>query len=229
MQGDELSAHPNFLRRNSPGFAMKVHHPGSQSPLSVTTVRNMSVILLLLALFSPASHGVSQLTIEYEYDDLNRLVRVIREDEITSVRYHYDGVSNIAWIATGDSPDTDGDDLPNFVDTDDDNDGIPDAVEIAAGLDALDAVGEMGALGDFDNDGITNIDEYLQGSDINHVHGDLDSDDDLDLGDIVVLKRIIFGEVLATQEQGESGHGDVNMDGNLDVGDLVILKSLYFK
>ena len=87
----------------------------------------------------------------------------------------------------------------------------------------------MGALGDFDNDGITNIDEYLQGSDINHVHGDLDSDDDLDLGDIVVLKRIIFGEVLATQEQGESGHGDVNMDGNLDVGDLVILKSLYFK
>ncbi len=56
----------------------------------------------------------------------------------------------------------------------------------------------MGATGDLDNDGITNIDEYLQGSDINHFHGDLDSDADLDLGDIVVLKRIIFEQAAAT-------------------------------
>ena len=186
-------------------------------------------IQLSLAFFSVPSHGSSQVTIEYEYDDLNRLTRVVRESQAASVRYRYDEVSNLEWIAGADSPDSDGDDIPNFADSDDDNDGIPDSVEIAAGLDALDAVGHMGALGDFDNDGIANIDEYLQGSDINHFHGDLDSDSDLDLGDLIVLKRIILGLQDATQEQGESGHGDVNMDGNLDVGDLVILKHLYFE
>ena len=194
----------------------------------IVASRALFTALVALLLCSPASHGISPVTIEFQYDDLNRLTGVARDDATSSMRYQYDAASNISWIATDESPDTDVDDLPNFVDPDDDNDGIPDAVESAAGLDALDAAGDMGASGDLDNDGITNIDEYLQGSDINHFHGDLDSDDDLDLGDIVVLKRIIFESTVATQEQTESGHGDVNMDGKLDVGDLVIMRRLYF-
>jgi hypothetical protein len=142
------------------------------------------------------------------------------------VLYSYDEVSNITWIGSQNSPDTDDDHIPNFVDPDDDNDGIADVAEIKAGLNPLLAAD---ATGDLDGDDISNIDEYLLGSDINHFHGDIDSDGDLDLGDIVILKRIIFEHVAATQEQGESGHGDVNVDGNLDVGDLVILRRLYFR
>jgi hypothetical protein len=176
--------------------------------------------LLVLPGFTAAA-----LTIDYQYDDLNRLTGVTRGEQSQSISYRYDEASNIAWIATGDSPDTDGDGTPNFADADDDNDGIPDPVEIAAGLNPLMAAD---AIGDLDGDGISNINEYLQASDIDHFHGDLNSDDDLDLGDIVVLKRIIFGQVVATQEQRESGHGDVNMDGRLDVGDLVIMRRLHF-
>jgi dockerin type I repeat protein len=228
--------------------AMDVQYSSNSGSTGLSTVRNahnqkgkclqgtvfhallMRVpVMLSILVFSAASDGSSQENIDYEYDDLNRLTRVVRESQSASVRYHYDEVSNLEWIAGDESPDSDGDDIPNFADSDDDNDGIPDAVEIAAGLDALDSVGLMGALGDFDNDGITNIDEYLQGSDINHFHGDLDSDSDVDLGDLIVLKRIILGQQDATQEQGESGHGDVNMDGYLDVGDLVILKRLYLE
>ena len=188
-----------------------------------------TVMSLSFSSFSSTTQGTSTETIEYHYDDLNRLTRVESDTAGASFRYHYDAVSNIEWVAAIDSPDSDGDDIPNFADSDDDNDGIPDAVEIAAGLDELDDSGDMGAFGDIDNDGIANLEEYLQGSDINHFHGDLDSDNDLDLGDVVVLKRIVFGQQQATQEQAESGHGDVNMDGNLDVGDLVILRHLYFE
>ena len=214
--------------QSTPGATMFREGRLLNRPIAILA-RSLLAILVPLTLLSPASPAVSAVTVDYQYDDLNRLAGVAGGDGVASVRYHYDEVSNIEWIASAESPDTDGDATPNFVDKDDDNDGIPDAAEIAAGLDALDASGAMGASGDFDSDGITNIDEYLQGSDMSHVHGDLDSDDDLDLGDIVVLKRIIFGREAATQEQEESGHGDVNMDGNLDVGDLVILRRLYLE
>ena len=141
------------------------------------------------------------------------------------VIYHYDEVSNINWIATQNSPDTDVDGTPNFVDPDDDNDGISDDVELHTGLNPLLAAD---ATGDLDGDGINNFDEYVLGSDLNHFHGDIDSDGDLDLGDIIILKRITFERLPATEEQGESGHGDVNIDGQLDVGDLVIMQRLYF-
>lgn len=180
--------------------------------------------LLAWLLFLPIA-SVANVTIQYEYDDLNRLTSVVRGEVSASVRYRYDEVSNLVWIASGDSPDTDDDGTPNFADTDDDNDGISDAVEIAAGMNHL-MTGD--AEGDLDGDGLSNLEEYLQGSDLNHYHGDLDSDNDLDLGDIVVLKRIIFERVDATQGQLESGHGDVNMDGRLDVGDLVVLRRMHF-
>lgn len=182
-------------------------------------------LALICLLFVPA-YSLATVAIQYHYDDLNRLTGVVRGGPGSAVHYRYDEGSNLKWIASGDSPDTDSDGTPNFVDTDDDNDGISDPVEIAAGLNHL-VAGD--AAGDLDGDGISNLQEYLQQSDINHFHGDLDSDNDLDLGDIVVLKRIIFGHVTATQEQRESGHGDVNMDGRLDVGDLVILRRLHFR
>ncbi len=191
----------------------------------LNTPRAMCMALLAITLLASPGHGVAAVTIDYHYDDLNRLTSVAHNDDALSAVYQYDEASNIEWIATGDSPDTDGDGIPNFVDTDDDNDGISDPTEIGAGLNPL---LPSDAAGDLDGDGISNINEYLQDSDINHFHGDLDSDDDLDLGDIVVLERIIFEQVDATQEQRSSGHGDVNMDGRLDVGDLVILRRLHF-
>ncbi|MCB1706393.1 MAG: hypothetical protein KDI17_16120 [Halioglobus sp.] len=185
--------------------------------------RTVPLSLVLISLLCLPTDSAASVTIEYQYDDLNRLTGAAGAESVTSVRYGYDEVSNLKWIASGDSPDTDGDDTPNFADADDDDDGIPDSIEIAAGLNHLSG-GD--AEGDLDGDGLSNIEEYQQSSDINHYHGDLDSDNDLDLGDIVVMKRILFGRVEATQEQRQSGHGDVNMDGHLDVGDLVILRRL---
>ncbi|MFT4926180.1 MAG: Zn-dependent metalloprotease [Phenylobacterium sp.] len=59
--------------------------------------------------------------------------------------------------------DTDGDGTGNNTDLDDDNDGIPDYIEIAAGLNSLDA---SDANGDVDNDGFSNLQEYQQGTDL---------------------------------------------------------------
>lgn len=193
--------------------------------ISETRVRNVCVAIAALPLVCITNSGAAAVTIDYAYDDLNRLVAITRDDTEQGLRYKYDAVSNIEWIANADSPDTDGDLTPNFADGDDDDDGIPDTVEIDAGLNPLSATD---AAGDRDGDGVDNLAEFTQGSDINHFHGDLDSDGQLGLGDIVILQRIIFDLQYATQEQGESGHGDVNMDGNLDVGDLVILRRAYF-
>jgi hypothetical protein len=82
----------------------------------IAASRNVFMLLVTLVLFSPPSHGVAQVTIEYQYDDLNRLTGVARDDEAASVLYQYDAASNVAWIATDGSPDTDVDDIPNFVD-----------------------------------------------------------------------------------------------------------------
>ncbi len=58
---------------------------------------------------------------------------------------------------------------------DSDLDGIPDAVEVAAGLDPNNA---SDASGDKDGDTITNLDEYNSGTDINNVDTDSDGIDD---------------------------------------------------
>lgn len=52
---------------------------------------------------------------------------------------------------------------PNDIDTDTDNDDLPDAWEVNYGLDPLDATGSNGKYGDFDGDGWTNYEEYLGG------------------------------------------------------------------
>lgn len=73
-----------------------------------------------------------------------------------------DGVtaSNTATVVVTIAQDTDKDGIVNTVDTDDDNDGMPDAFEIANGLDPLNAAD---ALSDADKDGISNLKEYQAG------------------------------------------------------------------
>ena len=61
--------------------------------------------------------------------------------------------------------DTDSDGQRDYIDTDDDNDELPDTWEEAYGLDPLDSGGVNGSDGDFDNDGWTNYEEYVAGTD----------------------------------------------------------------
>jgi len=67
------------------------------------------------------------------------------------------------------SLDTDGDGLGNNADTDDDNDGMPDAWELEFGLNPL----VDDAADDPDGDDISNINEYNLGIDPNHFEGNL--------------------------------------------------------
>jgi FG-GAP-like repeat len=69
----------------------------------------------------------------------------------------------VTGVAIG-TEDADGDNIPDSIDTDDDNDGISDDYETANGLDPLDATGVNGASGDLDGDGLSNIDEFNAGT-----------------------------------------------------------------
>ncbi len=62
--------------------------------------------------------------------------------------------------------DTDGDGMGDNIDPDADNDGIPDRIEVALGLNPLDA---SDALLDLDGDGYSNLDEYRAGTAINDI------------------------------------------------------------
>ncbi len=79
--------------------------------------------------------------------------------------------------------DTDSDGTPNIIDSDDDNDEIPDEVEITNNLDPLNYLD--GTL-DADNDGINNTTEHQLGTNINE--DDTDKDGMLD-GDEVDIGR----------------------------------------
>ncbi|HUT69033.1 MAG TPA: hypothetical protein VMW89_00030, partial [Desulfatiglandales bacterium] len=62
---------------------------------------------------------------------------------------------------TTDTRDTDGDGQRDYLDTDDDNDELPDAWEEQYGLDPLDSTGVNGKDGDFDDDTWSNYEEYV--------------------------------------------------------------------
>jgi chitinase len=71
------------------------------------------------------------------------------------------GDSNeVDFTAVDDTVDTDGDGLSNSIDTDDDNDGMPDSWELQYGLNPL----VNDATGDLDQDGVQNYAEYLAGT-----------------------------------------------------------------
>jgi hypothetical protein len=61
--------------------------------------------------------------------------------------------------------DTDTDGTPDFLDDDDDGDGLLDMWEVESGLNHLDATGGNGAAGDPDGDGWSNTEEQAAGTD----------------------------------------------------------------
>lgn len=188
------------------------------------TNSRLAILLPLVLLHGFARAAPTQIVVEYAYDDLNRLKEVERGDG-PRTRYIYDDVTNMVSRITTNSPDTDGDSLGDFADEDDDNDTIPDAVEIANSLDPLDAAD---AGGDRDGDGISNLIEYQTGSDISYYHGDINDDAAITLADVILVKRIVLERELPSPEQALPGHGDVNLNGKLDVGDLVIIQRAFW-
>ena len=103
----------------------------------------------------------SAVEINYSYDDLNRLETVTRADGPV-VQYGYDEAGGLAQQTVSNSPDTDGDLVANFVDSDDDNDGLPDSYELQYDLNPLDPAD---ASDDPDGDGKTNLQEFQNGTD----------------------------------------------------------------
>lgn len=75
-----------------------------------------------------------------------------------------DPIDNCPTIANADQTNSDGDTAGDACDTDDDNDGMPDAFETANGLDPLNPAD---ASGDLDRDGFTNLQEFKAGTDPN--------------------------------------------------------------
>ncbi|WP_041973793.1 chitobiase/beta-hexosaminidase C-terminal domain-containing protein [Geobacter sp. OR-1] len=84
--------------------------------------------------------------------------------------------------------DLDGDGIPDIVDDDDDNDGMPDAWEIANGLNPLE---RSDAQSDLDGDGLINLQEYLKGTDPRKA--DSDNDGLNDYKEVMVFHTIANG------------------------------------
>ncbi len=123
----------------------------------------MLYISILSALTLPA-YGIDKINlnavITYSYDDLNRLQAVTRSDG-PAIAFNYDDAGNFTTQGVSNSPDTDGDQIANFADLDEDGDGMPDAWEIKYGFNPLDP---SDAAKDANGNGISNLQEYLNGT-----------------------------------------------------------------
>ncbi len=122
------------------------------------TVLFSTLFMPLLLSVSLSAH--SAVEIIYGYDDLNRLTQATRADGPV-VDYDYSENGNFTVQSVSNSPDTDSDQIANFADPDDDNDGMPDSWELDFGLDPLNAAD---ATLDPDGDGISNLQEFLDGT-----------------------------------------------------------------
>ncbi|MCK5002439.1 MAG: dockerin type I repeat-containing protein [Gammaproteobacteria bacterium] len=125
--------------------------------------------------------------------------------------------------------DTDGDGVGNSIDTDDDNDGLIDTDELVLGTDPL--------FIDTDNDGYTDSEEVSAGSDPLNISsipifpdGDINDDGLIDMGDIILARQIIMGNVELTSTS--LAHGDVaplvngipSPDGLFTLGDFLVIQ-----
>ena len=124
------------------------------------------------------------------------------EDDSTEfVSWNNEGVVTFSYAL-----DSDLDDLDNDVDTDDDNDGMPDIWEIRYGLNPNDS---SDASSDQDNDGISALDEFIAGT-IPAGSLDLDGNGQYDaLTDGLLLLRGMFGLT-----EGALISGAVDSDGD---------------
>ncbi len=95
-------------------------------------------ILLLVTMVMTATPVMAATTINYAYDDLNRIKTVTRSDG-PQLTYNYDEVSNLTVLTTS-NPDTDGDGLKDIAEIniyktnptklDTDGDGLSDGYEV---------------------------------------------------------------------------------------------------
>ena len=177
-------------------------------------------------------------TIDYTYDDLNRLEAVVRSDAPT-LSYSYDEVGNITSMISI-NPDTD-------------NDGLPDIAEINVyatnpavqdtDLDGLSDGDEVNLYGtnpnnpDSDGDGISDGVEIANGTNpLNYsdpnpgiADGDLNLDGVVNIADILLGYQILNGQFTPTLPQLQ--HGDVAPlvngfpapDGTFGAGDLLVI------
>jgi hypothetical protein len=167
------------------------HTRANAAPSSRCDARRLLLLIILPLVGTPAL----AVDVLYSYDDLNRVRTMSYGVNTGDPRQEivYDEVGNITSTTTTNSPDTDGDQIANFVDPDDDNDQMPDAWEIANGLDPLNA-GD--ATSDADGDGISALDEYRNGTDPNISQAAIAS------GDIPLLPPWalgLFGALLASR------------------------------
>jgi hypothetical protein len=80
---------------------------------------------------------------------------------------HHDLVDSCPIDSNADQSDSDGDTIGDACDKDNDNDAIPDAIEIAVGLNPFDS---LDAVTDLDNDGFSNLVEYMYETTINNAN-----------------------------------------------------------
>ena len=117
--------------------------------------------------------------------------------------------------------DTDGDGIPDNVDTDDDDDGLLDVDELTAGTNPL--------LADTDADGFDDGMEVTYGSDplddsntpagnvINN--GDINADEKVDVVDVLLATRMVLGQLEPTT--GQLVRADMVPDGQVNAADLL--------
>jgi len=112
--------------------------------------------LLITGILSFSAHAIN-----YTYDQIGRLTHVSYANG-DSLAYSYDAAGNLLSLtSSGSSIDTDGDGTIDSIDTDDDNDGLPDTWEVLYGFNPLIADANQ----DSDSDGYSNLQEYEAGTD----------------------------------------------------------------
>jgi len=125
---------------------------------------------------------------------------------------------------------------------DSDDDGLTNVEEILLGTNALDAHSDNDGLTDFEEDRIYNTNPLASDTDgdglndyeevitystnpLTSNRGDLAPysapNDTIDIGDYLVLTRLVLGEITATST--DLALGDLNNNSSLDAGDLVLL------
>lgn len=202
-----------------------------------TTLRNTRLALALAGILATAT-GHAATTIDYTYDDLNRLTAQVRADG-PQISYSYDEVGNITAIANA-NPDSDGDGLADVDEvnvhatdtnlTDTDSDGLGDGQEVLT-------YHTNPLAADTDGDGANDGDEVAAGTDpLNPASfpvvadGDLNLDGVVDTADVVLAMRFINGNLIPTAEQLRHGdmaplvNGVSTPNGTFDLGDVVVIR-----